>query len=109
MQDTGIPSYPFAKVGLDLSGPYPIYKSGNMYNIAFFVWLTIWPEAFSVPEKSAHQIVYLLVEEIFPRYGSPLDIVTDSGSENINRALRHTIDELNIDHVNKNLILSPTG
>lgn len=30
LQETDIPPYPFAKIGLDLSGPYPTTMSGNM-------------------------------------------------------------------------------
>ena len=35
IQETDIPPYPFAKIGLDLSGPYPTSLSGNKYIVGF--------------------------------------------------------------------------
>ena len=34
-----------------------------------------------------------------PRYSTPLQTVTDSGSENDNMVIKHTVEELNISHV----------
>ena len=41
----------------------------------------------------------MLLEEIIPRYSTPLQIVSDNGSENVNRVMRHTLETLNISHV----------
>ena len=79
LQETDIPSYPMAKLSLDLSGPYPKTMSGNKYIIAFVDWFSGWPEAFAVPDKTADTVAHLLIEEIFPRFGCPLQIVTDNG------------------------------
>ena len=35
LHETEIPPYPFAKIGLDLSGPYPTTLSGNRYIVSF--------------------------------------------------------------------------
>jgi hypothetical protein len=53
LQETDIPPYPFAKIGLDLSGPYPTSLSGNKYIESFIYLHSGWPEAFAVPDKSA--------------------------------------------------------
>ena len=81
LQETDIPPYPMAKLSLDLSGPYPKTMSGNKYIIAFVDWFSGWPEAFTVPDKTADTVAHLLIEEIFPRFGCPLQIVTDNGSK----------------------------
>ena len=47
----------------------------------------------------AETVAQLLLEEIIPRYSTPLHIVTDNGSENINRVMKHTLQEINIRHV----------
>ena len=83
LQDTDIPPYAFAKISLDLSGPYPTSLSGNKYIVGFVDWYSGFPEAFAVPDKCADTIAHLIIEEIFPRYGAPLEIVTDNGSENV--------------------------
>ncbi|CAG2234136.1 unnamed protein product [Mytilus edulis] len=43
-------------------------------------------EAFAVPDKSAENIVHLLIEHIFPRYGSALQLLTDNGTEFVNES-----------------------
>ena len=48
IQETDIPPYTFAKLSLDLSGPYPKSLSGNRYIIAFVDWYSGWPEAFAI-------------------------------------------------------------
>ena len=88
-----------AKVSLDLSGPYPTSLSGNKYIIAFVDWFSGWPEAYAVPDKTAETVAHWLLEEIFPRHGSCLQIVTDNGTENVNNVVKETLESLNIDHV----------
>ena len=99
LQETDIPPYPMAKISLGLSGPYPTSMSGNKYIIAFVDWFSGWPEAFSVPDKTADTVAHLLLENIFPRFGCPLQIVTDNGSENVNKVMKDVLETLNIDHV----------
>ena len=108
LHETDIPPYPFAKIGLDLSGPYPRTLSGNRYIVSFIDLYSGWPEAFAVPDKSAENIVHLLVDEIFPVHSSPLQLLTDNGSEQVNRAVRETLEALNIHHVTTSYY-SPQG
>ncbi|KAK3083458.1 hypothetical protein FSP39_023123 [Pinctada imbricata] len=99
IKETEIPPYPFAKIGLDLSGPYPTTLSGNKYIVSFIDIYSGWPEAFAVPDKSADRIVHLILEEIFPRFGCPLEIISDNGTENVNRKVQETLDTMNIHHI----------
>ena len=99
VQLTDIQPYAFAKIGLDLSGPYPTSLSGNKYTVGFIDWYSGWAEAFAVPDKSANTIAHLIMEEIYPRFGSPLEIVSDNGREVINRVVKETLQYLNIHHV----------
>ena len=96
---TDIPPYAFAKIGLDFSDLYPTSLSGNKYIVGFIDLYSGYPEDFAVPYKSADNIAHLIIDEIFARYGSPLEIITDNGSENINRVDRETLEALNIHHV----------
>ena len=84
MQECDLPPFPFAKLALDISGPYPKTHSGNQYIVTFIDMYSGWPEAFSVPNKKAETVVHLLVDEIFPRFGAPLQLLTDNGPENVN-------------------------
>ena len=99
LQETDIPPYPMAKLSLDLSGPYPTSLSGNKYIIAFVDWYSGWPEAFAVPDKTADTVADLIIEQIYRRFGCPLQIVSDNGTENVNKVMNETLAKLKIDHV----------
>ena len=99
LQETAIPPYPMAKLSLDLSGPYPTTMSGNKYIIAFVDWYSGWPEAFAVPDKTGETVADLIIDQVFPRFGSCLQLVTDNGTENVNKVVKETLAKLNIDHV----------
>ncbi len=99
LQETDIPPYPMAKLSLDVSGPYPTSMTGNKYIIAFVDWFSGWAEAFATPDKTADTVAHLLLEEIFPRFGCPLEIVTDNGTENVNKKMREVMTALKINHV----------
>ena len=73
--------------------------SGNKYIIAFVDWYSGWPEAFPVADKTAETVTDLILQQIFPRFGCPLQIVSDNGSENVNKMVRETLEKLKIDHV----------
>ena len=92
-------SLSICKLGQDVSGPYPKSLSGNEYVIGFVDWYSGWPEVFAVPDKTAETVAHLLLEEIIPRYSTTLQIVTDNSSDNINRVMKHTLQEMTINHV----------
>ena len=73
--------------------------SGKKCIIGFVDLYSGLTEVFAVPGKTAETVVHLLLKEILPRYSTPLQIVTDNGSENINRVMKHTLQEMNISHV----------
>ena len=76
---------------MDISGPYGENMRGNVYIVSFIDWLTNWPEAYAVADKKAKTVVSLILTEIFPWYGAPLEIVTDNGAENVNEIMRETM------------------
>ena len=65
LHETEIPPYPFAKIGLHLSGPYPTPLSGYRYIVSFEDLYSEWPEAFPVSDKSTDRIEHLILEEKF--------------------------------------------
>ena len=106
-QETDAPPYPFAKIGIDVTGPYQKTLSGNKYVIGFVDWYLGSAEAFLVPDKSAETTAHLLLEEIIPRHSTPLQLVTDNGTENVNKVMQHLLQTLNISH-SHNFLLSPS-
>ena len=44
-------------------------------------------------------ITDLIIDQIFPRFGSCLQLVTDNVTENVNKVVREMLEKLKIDHV----------
>ena len=99
LQEMEQPPYPFAKLSMDISGPYPTSLSGNRYILSVVDHYTGWPEAFAIPDKSAQSIAHILVDEIFTRFGCLCEVVTDNGTENENQVMKEVFAKLNIHHV----------
>lgn len=97
LQDTAIPPFPWAKIAVDISGPYPTSLSGNRYIVGFIDIYSGYPKVFPFKNKTAENIAHLIIEEIFPRYGCPLVLISDIGTENIAKEFQETY--LNIIHI----------
>ena len=82
-----------------MSGRYPKTLSGNEYIISFVDWYSGWCEAFPVPDKRSEHVVHLILEEIVPRYSTPLELVSDNGTENVSQIMKETLEALNIKHI----------
>ena len=99
IQECDLPPFPFAKLALDISGPYPKTHSGNQYIVTFIDMYSGWPEAFAVPNKKGETVVHILIDEIFPRFGALLQLLTDNRLENVNKIMKKTLKDLNVDHM----------
>ena len=84
---------------MDVSGPYSKTPQGNKYIVSFVDWLTNWPEAFVMPDKKAQIVAGLLLTEIIPCFGTPLELVSDNEPENVNEIMQQTVESLNIKHI----------
>ena len=84
LQETDIPPYHMAKLSFDLSGPYPTSVSGNKYIISIVEWYSGRLEAFAVSDKTADAVADLIIEQIYPRFGCSLQIVSDNVTEKVN-------------------------
>ena len=99
LEETFVPSYSFEKISMDVSGPYGEIPRRNKFIVSFVDWLTNWPEAFAVPDKKAQKVAAQLLTEIIPLLGTPLELVSDNGPENVNEIMRQTVESFNIKHI----------
>ena len=78
---TNLPPYPFHTIHVDFVGP--IYKSskGNQYILTVKDAFSRWVEAFPLKEATAANAAKCLEENIFPRFGLPVKIHSDCGSQ----------------------------
>eukprot|EP00611_Tribonema_gayanum_P027009 TRINITY_DN6564_c0_g2_i4.p1 TRINITY_DN6564_c0_g2~~TRINITY_DN6564_c0_g2_i4.p1 ORF type:complete len:576 (-),score=37.88 TRINITY_DN6564_c0_g2_i4:1495-3222(-) len=71
----------FQLAGFDIVGPFPKTRRGNSYIVVFTDYLTRWPEAFAIPDKSAATVARIIVSEIIPRHGCPQMFLSDNAKE----------------------------
>ena len=90
---------PWERVGIDLTGKHPRSRRGNYYILTYIDYFTKWAEAYPIPNKEASTVCRLLVEEIFPRYGVPLQVISDQGREFDNRLIKGVCDIMGADKI----------
>lgn len=78
---------PFALTAMDLVGPLPVSRSGNRYILVFIDYATRWVETEALPNKEAATIANAFNEMVLTRWGAPLHVLTDRGSEFLNEVL----------------------
>ena len=71
---------PFSFIVVDAIGPLPQSKKGNKYILTIVDYLTRFVEAFPVKDLKTSTWLSTLLEGIVTRYGVPLNLLSDQGS-----------------------------
>ncbi|XP_025263666.1 protein NYNRIN-like [Camponotus floridanus] len=79
-------------------GPFPPSKSGNAYILVVQDLFTKWIECCPLRKATGKKIRELLTELIVNRWGAPRVLLTDNGTEFINRELQAFAEEHGITH-----------
>ena len=80
-----------ATLSIDMVGPFPVTSRNNRYILVVTDHFTKWVEIFAVPDQSATTTTNVILNEVIARYGSPLSIHNDLGTNyesHISRALQ---------------------
>ena len=90
----------FAKWGIDFVEPIKPPAKGfeAQYIIVATDYLTKWVEEKATPKNDAHTIAKFLFENIFTRYGLPLEIVSGQGVHFVNKVIEHLLAEFMVTH-----------
>jgi cleavage and polyadenylation specificity factor subunit 1 len=75
-----VPAGRFEHIHMDLVGPLPP-SNGNIYILSIVDRFTRWPEAYPIPDASAKTIARVFMTQYVSRFGVPLEITTDRGSQ----------------------------
>ncbi len=71
---------PMERVHLDFLGPLPKTESGKEYILMIVDQYTKWVECIPLKSQTAEETAQAMVNEFFSRFGIPLQIHTDRGS-----------------------------
>ena len=74
------PTQPFEALGIDVLGPLPKTKKGNLYILVITDYHTRWPIALAMRNQRAATVASLLVEQVFCQHGFPATLLSDRGS-----------------------------
>jgi len=77
---------PFERIAMDILGPLPRTIKGNRYILVIMDYFTKWPEAIPIPDQEASTVAEELVQNWVSRFGVPMILHTDQGT-NFNSAL----------------------
>ena len=69
-----------ATLSTDLVGPFPITPRGNRFILVLTDHFTKWVEIFAIPDQTAATTASVILNEVIARYGAPLSIHSDRGS-----------------------------
>lgn len=70
----------FERIAIDVLGPLPRTEQGNRYIVVVVDYFSKWPEAYCVPDQEATTVAKVLVDNWISRYGVPLQIHSDQGT-----------------------------
>lgn len=91
-------SVPFERVHMDLIGPLNSSSDGNKYVVCVVDVLTRYVIAAPIRNKEATTVAEALVKSVVSVHGAPRQIVTDNGSEFVNKVLEELCKTLKVSH-----------
>jgi hypothetical protein len=71
---------PMERVMMDILGPLPTTENGNKYVLVITDWFTKWTESIPLPNQEARTVADAFVQNFVSRFGVPLQLYTDQGS-----------------------------
>ena len=75
-----IPKCRFEHIHMDLVGPLPVSR-GYKYILTIIDRTTRWPEAYPLKDITSDTIVKIFIQNYISRFGIPLQITVDRGSQ----------------------------
>ena len=65
---------PFARIGINILGPYNVTADGNKYILVVLDYFTKWVEVYPLRDVEAKTVAEILVKEFISRMGVPMII-----------------------------------
>ena len=98
-KSSSLPEQPFDKIVIDLVTECETSSSGNKHILTIIHHLTGWPEAFTIPDRSADTIVSMFINHYFAVHMCPRYILSDNCTEFKNHLMDQVVPPFGIDHI----------
>jgi transposase InsO family protein len=90
---------PWERVSIDITGPHPRSSSGKVYILTLVDHFTKWAEAFALTNHTAPTVAKILITQVFSRYGTPMQILSDQGPEFESELFKELLKWMEIDKI----------
>jgi hypothetical protein len=91
--------FPFSKWGLDFIGPInPLSSAEQVFILTSTDYFTKWTEVVPLKHSQDERMIYFLENNIFSRFGLPLEIITDNGLAFISSKLTQFLAKMGVKH-----------
>ena len=99
IQQYDIPTMPWERVHIDLTGPFTRSTRGNTHIVVIKDALTRYVETIPITQPSAYWVAMAFIVNIVYRHGSVGTLISDKGREFVNKLWRQVAHLLNIKHI----------
>ncbi|KAH0819470.1 hypothetical protein GEV33_003321 [Tenebrio molitor] len=89
---------PWETVSTDLVGPLPRSSRGNCYVVVMQDRFTKWVQCRAVRKATARAVTQALYEEVITRFGCPVTVISDNGTQYSGTTFHTLLQELGITH-----------
>ncbi|XP_031112204.1 uncharacterized protein LOC116016181 [Ipomoea triloba] len=89
---------PFARWGVDLIGAFPMAAGRKKYVIVAIDYFTKWVEAKALATITSQQCQKFLWKNVITRFGVPVQLITDNGTQFDSRPFKNFMAHLGIRH-----------
>ena len=90
---------PMERLAIDITGPWPKSKNGNLWILTAIDTFTKYAWAFAIRNHEAQTVARFLVERVFTEYGMPKQILSDRGREFESNLMSELCQQMGIDKV----------
>ncbi|CAF1432643.1 unnamed protein product [Rotaria sordida] len=87
---------PWHTIGIDIMGPLPTTARQKRFLLVVVDYFTRWIELFPLKSTTSTDMVNILMNEVFSRYGLPQHIVSDNGPQFVSNLFKNFCDTLGI-------------
>lgn len=88
---------PMERVAMDILGPLPVTKRNNRFILVIMDMFTKWTEAVAIPSQDSTIVANALIDSFICRFGTPLQLHTDRGTNFESELFRKMCSLLGID------------